>query len=50
MDREKARRTRKRIDEAVKAVFEAKAAEPVPQHLVELAHDLDAPQEKSKAG
>jgi hypothetical protein len=42
-----------RIDAEVKAVFEAKAAEPTPEHLIDLAHELDAPPApttKAKAG
>lgn len=52
MVRDKAKsRKNERIDQAVKAVLDAKAAEPVPQHLIDLANELDMPPEaKTKAG
>jgi hypothetical protein len=39
-----------KVDEAVKAVFEAKASEPTPDHLLDLVDELEAPQEKAKTG
>ena len=45
MDR-KGKAVAKRVDAVMKALFEAKAAEPAPEHLVALAHELDGPQKK----
>ena len=49
MSRDKSKQRGERVDAELKAMFDAKAAEPVPGHLVELVEDLDAPPRATKA-
>lgn len=50
MSREKSKERRERADAELKAMFDAKAAEPVPDHLLDLVEDLEAPPRATKAG
>ena len=50
MSRDKSKQRGKRVDAELKAMFEAKAAEPVPEHILDLVEDLDAPPRATKAG
>lgn len=50
MTRDKPHPRGKRVDAELKAMFEAKAAEPVPEYILDLVEDLEAPQRATKAG
>ena len=50
MSRDTSRQRGKRVDAELKAIFDAKAAEPMPDHLLDLVEDLDAPPRATKAG
>jgi hypothetical protein len=50
MTRDSIGRRRSRVDDELKAMFEAKAAEPVPDGLLGLVDSVDAPVEVTKVG
>jgi hypothetical protein len=48
MSREKSKQRRDQVDAELKAIFDAKAQESVPDRLLDLVEDLDVPPKATK--